>query len=86
MPAYKYRERVKVVDALQYDGTNVAEVLEFGAGYITEVDGGLVWKSGVLTLELLAGQWVLKDAAEVVVTFPEETFPIYYQPGGADME
>jgi hypothetical protein len=81
MAATKYSKRPEMVDALQYIGTNLQEVLNFAPGVSTV-------KDGVLYVVTLAGQcvvannwWILKDVGDVYSIFGPN-FLDYYKPGG----
>ena len=80
MAVSKYSKKPEVVDAVQYDGTNSQEVLDFAPGVAVFEDEKLKLMEGP-GYEVPVDSWVLKDFGGLYSVFGSN-FLDYYRPGG----
>lgn len=86
MPAQRFRKRPVVVEALLFDGTNVAELAEWTGGRFRAADRG----EGIVAevhdvlhdtwVGVKAGQWVLRGTAGEHYPCAAEVFEDLYEP------
>lgn len=73
MPAKQYREQVRTVHGLQFDGTNQQEIIDWAGGKVTTSEGGglqVETAMGVMVpvnvsdwvyVDLWSNWWAMKD-------------------------
>jgi hypothetical protein len=65
MPRAKYREHLQMIECLQYNGDNLAELEEFAPGLIV-VEGGQVYckhENADIRFPVNATDWLIDDPA-----------------------
>jgi hypothetical protein len=78
----KYREAsTAVVEAIQHDGTNGAEIVDWaGPDRIDVRQGWIVVRGPEGPLLIWRGYWIVKDARGQILVFRPETFAEAYEP------
>jgi hypothetical protein len=83
-PPQPYREKVRVVSALQYTGSNKAEIIALGGPHISEKDGQLRLECilGTGQYQIInATDWVYTDPRQAVFCTNNSEFDLIFQPG-----
>ena len=77
-----YQQKLQVITALQYDGSNAQDVISFGNGKITSVDGKLMLShyEGSFPTEIQATDWVTKGPTMVVSSMSNTLFSASFEP------
>lgn len=75
MAKKKYRKKAEVFYAMQYDGTNAAEMIEFCPQCIYDESEG---KLSLNTIVVDPGSWVMSDNAGIFTIMVNEQFIAYF--------
>lgn len=75
MAKKKYKKKPEVFYAIQYDGTNSAEMIAF-CSQCSVVDGKLLFGPG-MTVDPTS--WIMSDNANVFTMMTNEQFVVYFE-------
>ena len=90
--SHSYRRRVETIDAVQYNGTNEAEMMAFAPEHLEIRNGKLcqVWLfevDGLLVIPpspIVVTEWVFRHTASgMFERMTDDVFQRTWQPGGA---
>lgn len=84
-PPQPYREKVRVISALQYTGSNKDEIKALGGQHVSEADGQLRLECilGSDAYQIInATDWVYTDPRQQIFCTPNPEFNLIFQPGG----
>jgi hypothetical protein len=81
MPPKPYRKKVEVVQALQYDGTNRQELLEFAPDYLEVRTDDNLWVKRS-PRQVVATDWVYKNHYGTDNVMADADFVAFWDPGG----
>ena len=81
-PPKLYREQTPTIHALQYEGTNQQEIVDWAEGHVT-------FENGELWITLVGGgtelvnntDWIINDMWDSWWAMPDANFQITYAPG-----
>ena len=78
----QYKQKLAVIDAIQYDGSNAQDMVSFGNGKIVN-DGGKLMLShyeGSFPSEIKVTDWAIKGPTTTMSSMPDSLFIVSFEP------